>query len=163
MLSRPVHELVWASGGRLSLQVTALPADGDPAQVRRAQVRGARVRAGGGETAGDRSPLFPLQEAGPAAGTAAPGTSCGRRGRGAPGLAWGALRRSGGREAGRATCSAELGGRCCSALILLPSAPLHFPNPKHDVIPKVYPPSHIPGTRETDHSITANTHTHTHG
>ncbi|XP_062354386.1 protein mono-ADP-ribosyltransferase PARP14-like [Cinclus cinclus] len=32
VLHQPVHELVWGSGGRLSLQVTALPADGDPAQ-----------------------------------------------------------------------------------------------------------------------------------
>ncbi|XP_066046403.1 protein mono-ADP-ribosyltransferase PARP14-like isoform X1 [Chamaea fasciata] len=32
VLSRPAHELVWGSGRRLSLQVTALPADGDPAQ-----------------------------------------------------------------------------------------------------------------------------------
>ncbi|CAN8218485.1 unnamed protein product [Coccothraustes coccothraustes] len=32
VLSRPAHELVWGSGERLSLQVTAPPADGDPAQ-----------------------------------------------------------------------------------------------------------------------------------
>ncbi|KAL2302153.1 hypothetical protein Nmel_009570 [Mimus melanotis] len=32
VLRQPVHELVWGSGGQLSLQVTALPADGDPAQ-----------------------------------------------------------------------------------------------------------------------------------
>ncbi|XP_041329046.1 protein mono-ADP-ribosyltransferase PARP14-like isoform X1 [Pyrgilauda ruficollis] len=32
VLSRPAHELVWGSGERLSLQVTALPADGHPAQ-----------------------------------------------------------------------------------------------------------------------------------
>ncbi|XP_068051388.1 protein mono-ADP-ribosyltransferase PARP14-like [Anomalospiza imberbis] len=32
VLSRPVHELVWGSGQRLSLQVAALPADGGPAQ-----------------------------------------------------------------------------------------------------------------------------------
>lgn len=49
-----------------------------------------------------------------------------------------------------------------SALIPLPSAPLHFPNPKHDVIPKVQPPSHISGTAQTDRAITADTHTHTH-
>ncbi|XP_059331487.1 protein mono-ADP-ribosyltransferase PARP14-like [Ammospiza nelsoni] len=32
VLRRPAHELLWGSGERLSLQVSALPADGDPAQ-----------------------------------------------------------------------------------------------------------------------------------
>lgn len=127
MLRRPVHELEWGPGGRLSLQVTALPADGDPAQVRRAQVRRARCRPGRGETAGDRSLLVPLQDAGPAGGTEAPGRSCGRSGGGAPGLArrWPGEpgRSSGDGEGSGAACSAGPGERRSSGFIPLPSSP----------------------------------------
>ncbi|XP_014727327.1 PREDICTED: poly [ADP-ribose] polymerase 14-like [Sturnus vulgaris] len=62
VLHQPVHELVWGSRGRLSLQVTALPADGDPAQVRPAQVRRTRLRAGGGGTTVTALLSFPCRK-----------------------------------------------------------------------------------------------------
>lgn len=52
VLDRRVHELDWGPTGRLPLLVTELPADGDPAQVRRAAPASGRV--GGREGVGKR-------------------------------------------------------------------------------------------------------------
>lgn len=166
MLRQPVHEFVWGPGGQLSLQVTALPAGDDPAQVRRPQVRRARGGPGGAGTAGDRSPLVPLQDAGPAGGAEAPGRICDRRGTGLRGWRGTGPGSPGGGAGMGKEAEPPVAGPAeqrSSALIPLPSAPLHFPNPKHDVIPKVQPPSHISGTAQTDRAITADTHTHARG
>lgn len=85
VLQQPVHELVWGSGARLSLQVTALPADGDPAQVRGARVRGAGEGGAGGTAVTALLSFLCRRRERP------PGPRCqvgaGQERRGAPGLA----------------------------------------------------------------------------